>query len=68
MDYYNNNAVKITNPNDDGWIILEKQDFKIKSLIENNGIKLKEWNVEINYGFKTGFNIPFSFHKRREQN
>lgn len=40
----------------------------IKRKIEAVGIPLKEWNIKINYGIKTGFNDAFiiSTEKREE--
>ena len=40
----------------------------IKTKIENLGIPLKEWNIQINYGIKTGYNEAFIIdgNKRKE--
>lgn len=41
------------------WIIKEKQFQDIKSHVENQGKPLCLWEIEIDYGIKTGFNDAF---------
>ena len=41
------------------WIISDKSTFDIKSKIEEQGVKLIDWDIRINYGIKTGFNEAF---------
>ena len=50
------------------WVILNPIEQGIKRKIESVGIPLKEWDVRINYGIKTGFNNAFiiSTEKRNE--
>jgi hypothetical protein len=42
-----------------GWSFYPKDVLEIKKKIEEVGKPLKEWNVKINYGIKTGFNEAF---------
>jgi adenine-specific DNA-methyltransferase len=42
-----------------GWVILSEIEAGIKSKIESVGIPLKDWEIQINYGIKTGFNEAF---------
>jgi len=42
----------------DSWIILNSIEKSIKNKIEAIGIPLKDWDIQINYGIKTGFNGP----------
>jgi type I restriction-modification system DNA methylase subunit len=42
----------------DSWIILNSIEKSIKDKIEGIGIPLKDWDIQINYGIKTGFNGP----------
>ncbi|WP_312332514.1 Eco57I restriction-modification methylase domain-containing protein [Sphingobacterium sp.] len=67
-DYFQNNAIEIKDPSDDGWVILEKDDFVIKNKIEENGVPLKYWDVEFYRGMLTGFNDAFYINegKRKE--
>jgi len=40
-------------------VILSEIEARIKSKIESTGTPLKNWDVQINYGIKTGFNEAF---------
>ena len=50
------------------WIILSPIEQSIKRKIEGVGTPLKDWDIQINYGIKTGFNDAFiiSTEKRNE--
>ena len=52
----------------DSWVILSPIEQSIKRKIEAVGTPLKDWNIQINYGVKTGFNDAFiiSTEKRNE--
>ena len=52
----------------DSWVILSPVEQSIKSKIEAVGTPLKDWDIQINYGIKTGFNDAFiiSTEKRNE--
>ncbi len=52
----------------DSWVILSPVEQSIKRKIESVGTPLKDWNIQINYGIKTGFNDAFiiSTEKRNE--
>ena len=41
------------------WVILSPIEQSIKRKIEAVGVPLKDWNIQINYGVKTGFNDAF---------
>ena len=43
----------------DSWVILSPIEQSIKQKIEAVGTPLKDWNIQINYGIKTGFNDAF---------
>ena len=43
----------------DSWVILSPIERSIKRKIEAVGTPLKEWNIQINYGVKTGCNEAF---------
>jgi hypothetical protein len=45
--------------NDDGFVIVPEKLGNIKKRIEAIGTPLKDWNISINYGIKTGFNEAF---------
>ena len=52
----------------DSWVILTPIEQSIKRKIEAVGTPLKDWDIQINYGIKTGFNDAFiiSTEKRNE--
>ena len=52
----------------DSWVILSPIEQSIKRKIETVGTPLKDWDIQINYGIKTGFNDAFiiSTEKREE--
>ena len=52
----------------DAWVILSPIEQSIKRKIEAVGTPLKNWDIQINYGIKTGFNDAFiiSTEKRNE--
>ncbi len=69
VEYFNNNLIELYElpvPNE-GWIILSKEDFEIMNLISKKGKTLKNWDVEINFGFKTGFNDPFFIDEKKRK-
>ena len=43
----------------DSWVILSPIEQSIKNKIESVGTPLKDWDIQINYGIKTGFNEAF---------
>ncbi|GAB6161044.1 hypothetical protein JCM12298_02030 [Desulfothermus naphthae] len=49
----------LTDLNEENWIILSPQEQKIKEKIERIGTPLKDWDIQINYGIKTGYNKAF---------
>ena len=49
----------LTHLDENSWVILSPQEQNIKQLIEKAGTTLKDWDIEINYGIKTGLNEAF---------
>ena len=43
----------------ESWVILSEIERSIKEKIEKNGVPLKDWDISINYGIKTGCNEAF---------
>jgi hypothetical protein len=43
----------------EGWFLGTKAEIALKKKIEANGKPLKDWDVKINYGIKTGLNEAF---------
>ena len=50
------------------WVILSEIEQRIKTKIEAVGTPLRDWDIQINYGIKTGFNEAFIINgeKRKE--
>ena len=45
--------------NSNSWVVLSSIEQRIKEKIEAIGTPLKDWNIQINYGIKTGLNEAF---------
>ena len=58
-EYFNKNKLELTNLSSDTWFIGSKSEIKLKQKTEKIGTPLKNWDVKINYGIKTGFNEAF---------
>ena len=57
--YVRQHGGKTTFSSDESWVILSEIEQRIKAKIEAIGTPLKEWDIQINYGIKTGFNDAF---------
>jgi type II restriction/modification system DNA methylase subunit YeeA len=53
------NAMIITKLNKEAWYISDSQTQQLKEKILSKGIPLKDWNISINFGIKTGYNEAF---------
>ncbi len=62
------NSVLLQNLSKDAWFIGSKAEQRLKEKIERIGKPLKEWDVKIYYGIKTGLNEAFiiTTEKRNE--
>lgn len=60
-DYVQKNATPFQNPGDGSasWVVMSPERFRIKQIIEKQGVRLEKWAVKINYGIKTGYNEAF---------
>ena len=67
-DYIRENKVKLPNFGEDQWFIGSSAEQKLKEKIEKIGKPLKNWDVRIYYGIKTGLNEAFIIDsKKREE-
>ena len=57
--YVRQHALYTQFKNADSWVILSDIEQRIKAKIEAIGTPLKDWDISINYGIKTGFNDAF---------
>jgi len=58
-DYFLQNSSICSFRNAESWVVLTPIELSIKQKIEAAGTPLKDWDVRINYGIKTGFNDAF---------
>ena len=58
-DYVQTHAVLSSFSSSESWSILSDIERSIKAKIEAIGTPLKDWDLQINYGIKTGFNDAF---------
>ena len=54
-DFVQQNKLTIRFDTSNSWVILTPIEQSIKSKIEAIGTPLKDWDIQINYGIKTGF-------------
>ncbi len=57
--YFAMNRIELNDLNNNTWIVTERSSFDIKWNVEKQGVPLKDWKIEINYGLKTGLNQAF---------
>ena len=67
-DFIQQQSVECSFDTSDSWVVLSPIEQSIKRKIETVGTPLKEWDIQINYGIKTGCNEAFiiSTDKREE--
>ena len=58
-NYFQENLVNLDELDTSGWNIGNFEDNYLKAKIEENTLILKDWNVQINFGIKTGLNDVF---------
>ena len=58
-EYFTANSVIQKNLDSNPWVVLSKERQRIKAMVEEQGVPLEDWDIQINYGIKTGFNDAF---------
>jgi adenine-specific DNA-methyltransferase len=58
-EYTLKNMVEVENPQGKSWVAYDKNEYQLIKRIEMQGVPLKNWDIEINYGIKTGLNEAF---------
>ncbi|PAF45610.1 Eco57I restriction-modification methylase domain-containing protein [Helicobacter sp. 11S02629-2] len=51
--------ISISNLNKEAFIFSDTSVYNLKAKIESKGTSLKDWDISINYGIKTGYNKAF---------
>lgn len=66
--FVSQNSHEIPFVNSESWVVLSPIERQIEEKIERIGTPLKDWDIRINYGIKTGFNEAFIIDgaKRKE--
>jgi hypothetical protein len=64
-DYFKSNEVELHELNDDIWFIGNQAEIALKKKIEDVGTPLKDWDMKINYGIKTGYNDAFIIDEKK---
>jgi len=63
--YFAEHAVVQPNLSEDAWVVLSKERQRIKTLVEEQGLPLKKWDLQISKGVMTGFNEAFYLTKEQ---
>jgi hypothetical protein len=64
-EYIRHHGTKLEFLAGDSWVILNPLEKRIKEKIEQVGKPLKDWDISINYGIKTGCNEAFIINKNK---
>jgi len=62
---FDKESIFLENLTENSWVISDKTTFKIKNKVEEQGVKLIDWNIEIYRGILTGFNEAFIINKEK---
>ncbi len=57
--YFQENAVPMPELGENSWIVVSPERYRIKKAVEMKGVPLEKWDININYGIKTGLNEAF---------
>lgn len=58
-DYFERNALPLKGLDETPWVVLPAARQRIKLAVEQQGVPLEKWQIQINYGIKTGNNDAF---------
>ena len=58
-NYVVDNNIVCKFANDESWVIMPDEMRNLKKFIESKGKPLEKWDIQINYGIKTGYNKAF---------
>ena len=64
-DFVKQNASLVEFTTSDSWVVLSDIEMSIKKKIEAAGVPLKDWDIQINYGIKTGLNDAFIINEEK---
>lgn len=60
-NYVRDNAVQFNTPKDgtESWVVMQPERYRIKQMVEAQGVPLEKWHIQINRGILTGYNEAF---------
>jgi len=61
----NKHLLNISYVSESPWTIIKRAEQSIKNKINHYGKQLKEWDLKINFGIKTGYNEAFIINKEK---
>ena len=64
-NYVQQNSAPMSFNSASSWVVLSSVESSIKQKIEKIGVPLKDWNIQINYGIKTGLNEAFIIDEKK---
>ncbi|MGY6743541.1 MAG: type IIG restriction enzyme/methyltransferase [Cecembia sp.] len=65
-DYFDSNHFEFSVPDTSEWFIGNQVEGLLKAKIETQGKQLKEYDVRINFGIKTGYNAAFIIDQNKK--
>jgi len=66
VNLINSYTMKQSNLNKLGFVFLQKEQLELKEKIEYQGIVLKDWDISIKSGIKTGFNEAYIIDENKK--
>jgi hypothetical protein len=66
IQYFNDNSISLDYFNEEVWAISSPELISIKFHLEKTAKKIIKWNVDINYGLKTGYNDAFIINEEKK--
>lgn len=66
--YLEKNQVSLNSLDDNGWVLADKENYRIKELFEENTVELSKYGITIYYGIKTGYDKAFYLNEEEYQN
>ena len=65
--YFEKNKIQLNNLTNESWNLKSEKENALKTHLEKIGKPLKEWEVKIHYGIKTGFDKAFFIDKNTKE-
>ena len=51
--YFRDTSVPMPELDEDSWVVVTPERYRIKKAVEEQGVPLEGWDLNINYGIKT---------------